>query len=249
MRNQPSASVAQSTASPSPGQAPPLMFRAKGFSMVDNTFQCAASRLSRSGILVYLMLCQYANGRKASAWPGSATLMRQTELSRDTIRRARRELETMGLLDCSARSQVGTILYRLPTLAAAKGTPTEAGGSTADTEGGLTHKGRGGLPISPKEEQSIHNKIPNNEVVLTASPVPITDPAPDPEQDRPLVSVEHATRSVESFLVDEGWTANDRAAIDRERQRDGDDRTFDRWAKVRAARTGLSLDRITGGVA
>ena len=60
----------------------------------------------------------------------------------------------MGLLDCSARSQVGTILYRLPTLAAAKGTPTEAGGSTADTEGGLTHKGRGGLPISPKAEQS-----------------------------------------------------------------------------------------------
>ena len=222
--------------------------------MVDNTFQCAASRLSRSGILVYLMLCQYANGRKASAWPGSATLMRQTELSRDTIRRARRELETMGLLDCSARSQVGTILYRLSTLADAKGTPTEG-------EGGLTRKGRGGLPISPKEEQSKNNKIPNNGVVLIASPVPLPDPDPDPDPatdaeavpapspDRALVKVVKATRTVESFLVDEGWTAGDRAAIERERQRDGDDTTFKRWAGVLAARSGLPLDRITGGVA
>ena len=218
------------------------MFRAKGYTVVDNTAMCAMSRLSRSAMLVYLTLCQYANGRKASAWPGTATLMRQTELSRSAVVRARRELESMGLLDCSEYSHVKTIKYRLITLADAKGTPKGTGGGVSPDTGGVAR-------VTPKEEQKKKNKIPDNRVVLGASSVPITDPITDPAQDRPLVSVEHATRSVESFLLDESWTANDRAAIDRERQRDGDDRTFDRWAKVRAARTGLSLDRITGGVA
>ena len=130
-----------------PGTVGIVPFPVKGFTQIDNTAvaMMVTHDLSRAAILVYLVLCQYAHGRKAYAWPGTATLMRETELSRPTVERARRDLAEVGLIEKSERSPAGTIHYRLPTLAACKGT--------------LTDEGTLPSPVMAKEEQKKKKRI------------------------------------------------------------------------------------------
>lgn len=125
----------------------------KGFTAVDNTAIAAIITydLSRASILVYLILCQYAYGKKSTAWPGTAKLTQETQLHRDSVKRARRELEAAGLLVRSGRSRAGTISYSMPTLEAMKG-------SLGRPRRGVHAYTQGGASVHPKEEQSLREE-------------------------------------------------------------------------------------------
>ena len=125
-----------------PPPVEPLRFHVKGFTIVDNTAlgELIRGGASRSAICLYMVLCQYSYGDKAEAYPGTARLMRDTGLSRGSVKRARRELEDMRLIEREQRSPVGTVRYHLPTLAHAKGGhPCTEGGGSPMTPGGVTH--------------------------------------------------------------------------------------------------------------
>ena len=177
----------------------------KGFVQVDRTAIAVMSTydLSRAAIMVYLILCQYANGRKAHAWPGTATLARETGLSAVSVKRARRDLEAVGLVERSERSHVGTIKYRMPTLATMKGDESNhrsagkpsypqpkvgrarmtPGGVTGDPQRRTAPKGKNNEP--PRERSTVveSKTAPGRRAGPAKAPPGRGDSAPDPTRE------------------------------------------------------------------
>lgn len=195
------------------------MFPVAGYTAVDNAGMFYIMGQTRSVAVrdVYLLLCHYAYGRKSTAWPGTATLAKQTGLTTRAVEQARSWLRRHGLIETDERSHYGTIFYRLRTLAVAKGTEPAFGTPPNQR--------------SAKESQYKKQRpSPDSTTRL--------DNSGSPDHGGETREIPHAELFGASC-----WSPNDRRMIEQDRERYGDARAFEIWQAACTAR-GIRLHRI-----
>lgn len=90
--------------------------------------------------LTLLLLANYAGNESGECWPSLATIAKQAGMSRDSVMRAIRELESAGLLTVVRRTMEGVNLpntYRLNLSASVRGVVADSNRGSSCERGGV----------------------------------------------------------------------------------------------------------------